>query len=138
MDRLVTDAAEQLILIGVAEDLQGSGIEEGDPPRGVDNVQGVGDGRDGPEEHLRILRQLGSCDHAFIVARWPSDRPASPTPGGVQAAATQPASSRNVGVYRSIASPGAGPPEWTRARPNGTQVTDMNQAQAEAVPRPAA
>src|SRR5215469_15082589 len=96
MDRLVTDAAEQLILIGVAEDLQGSGIEEGDPPRGVDNVQGVGDSRDSPKEHLRILRQLGSRDHAFIVARWPSDRPASPTPEGVQAAATPPTASRNV------------------------------------------
>ena len=64
--------------------------------------------RDGPEERLRILRQLGWCDHAFIVARWPSDRPASPTPGGVQAAATQPAGSRNVG--RVLSRAGAGPP----------------------------
>ena len=54
-------AAEQFVLIGVAEDLQGGGVEEGDSSRGVDNVQGVSDGRDGPEERLRILRQLGSC-----------------------------------------------------------------------------
>src|SRR5215469_4491111 len=97
MDRLVADAAEQFVLIGVAEDLQGGGVEEGDPSRGVDNVQGVGDGRDGPQERLRVLRQLGSRDHAFIVARWPADRPASPTPEGLLAAATQPTASHNVG-----------------------------------------
>jgi hypothetical protein len=97
VDRLVADAAEQFVLNGVAEDLQGGGVEEGDSSRGVDDVQGVGDGRDGPEERLRILRQLWSRDHAFIVTRWPSDRPAGPTPGGLLAAATQPAASRNVG-----------------------------------------
>jgi len=73
------------------------GVEEGASSRGVDTVQGVGDGCDGPEERLRILRQLGSRDDAFIVARWPSDRPAGPTPGGLLAAATQPAASRKVG-----------------------------------------
>ena len=45
-------ATEQFVLIGVAEDLQGGGVEEGDSSRGVDNVQSVGDGRDGPEERL--------------------------------------------------------------------------------------
>ena len=97
VDRLVTGAAEEFVLIGVAEDLQGGGVEEGDSSRGIDNVQGIGDGRDGPEERLRILRQLGSRDHASIVAQWPADRPAGPTPGGLLAAATQPAASRNVG-----------------------------------------
>ena len=96
VDRLVAGAAEQLVLIGVAEDLQGGGVEEGDSSRGVDNVQGVGGGRDGTEERLRILCRW-SRDHAFIVARWPSDRPAGPTPGGLLAAATPPAASRNVG-----------------------------------------
>src|SRR5262249_32144904 len=43
-------------------------------------------------------------DHAFIVTRWLPDRPASPTPGGVLAAATPPTAPRNVGICL----PGAG------------------------------
>jgi hypothetical protein len=38
VDRLVAGAAEQFVLIGVAEDLQGGEVEEGESFRGVDHV----------------------------------------------------------------------------------------------------
>jgi hypothetical protein len=71
MDRLVTGPAEQFPLIRVPEDLHGGRVKEGDTSRGVGNIQGVRDGRDGPEQRFGVIWQLRSSDHASIVTRWP-------------------------------------------------------------------
>jgi hypothetical protein len=57
--------------VRVSQDRHGGRVKEGDTSRSVGNIQGVRDGRDGPEQRFRIIWQLRSRDHTPIVTRWP-------------------------------------------------------------------
>jgi len=67
VDAVVAGLSEQILLFGVAEDAEGSWVEEGDSSIRVDDVQRVCDRGDSAEERSFVVF-LRSHGHARIVA----------------------------------------------------------------------